>query len=50
MVIVILAAPDPENFQVLVGNTPLTYSAAINGFRGEVDTADAVRSKVVIAN
>jgi len=48
MVVVILDVDDPQSYSVSVGGTILEYSDAVGGFRGEVDEADAVRSKVVV--
>jgi len=48
LVVVILDVPDPQNYEVAVGGHDLgEYREAINGFRGEVDKADAEESKVV---
>ncbi len=48
MVIVTLDTANPENYNVAVAGTPLTYIAAQKKFGGEVDEADAVESKVVV--
>jgi len=48
MVIVTLDTANPENYNVAVGGTQLTYNAAQKMFGGEVDEADAVDSKVVV--
>ena len=48
LVVVILNVSNQQDYIVKVGNTQLDYSATVGGFRGVVDEADAVRSKVVV--
>ena len=48
LVIVMLDVANPEDYIVKVGETNLQYRASIEGFRGEVDEAEADRSKVSV--
>ena len=48
IVIVTLNTTTPENYNVAVAGTPLTYNASAKKFAGEVDEADAVDAKVVV--
>lgn len=49
VVIVILNVENAAAYQVSVGETPLDYSEVIGGFLGEVNEADAVRSRVTVS-
>ena len=50
IVIVTLDTTNPENYNVAVAGTPLTYNTKAKKFAGEVDTTDAVQSKVVVTS
>jgi len=49
MVIVVLNVSDPENYTVTVGETSLGYNAEAKSFWGEIDSDDALRSKVIVS-
>ncbi len=49
LVIVILNVENPQEYRVTVSGTNIEYSEAINGFRGEVNEADADKSNVVVS-
>ena len=48
MVVVTLAVKDQENYRVFVGPNALYYSAAIEGFIGEVPEKEALEEKVTV--
>jgi len=48
LVIVMLDVANPEDYIVKAGETNLQYRPSIEGFRGEVDEAEADRSKISV--